>query len=221
MARIDIFDKAYSRFRSDSLVTEMSKKAGTYVLPDDAEPMLSLYYDLYRKTSGLITPLIGNIISDAGYDAEYSLNQKKELEVAPTWEEVIEYFHPKLIIKKPALLDFGAGGKGYLVDLVGEVLEANGISEYCIYAGGDILHKNKTPLRVGLENPVDTSQVIGVYTLGNGSICGSAGNRRTWGNFTHVINPKTLTSPKDILSVWVSAKTAMLADSLATALFIP
>ena len=34
--RIEIFDKAYSRFRSDSLVTEMSQKSGEYVLPDDA-----------------------------------------------------------------------------------------------------------------------------------------------------------------------------------------
>ena len=181
--------------------------------------MLMLYHDLYKITNGLFTPLVGNLLSDAGYDAHYSLKQKKELEIAPGWDEVIIYKHPNLHIKKPAILDFGAGGKGYLIDLVAKVLEENNIFEYCIDAGGDILHKNKTSIRVGLENPENIKEVVGVYTLGNQSICGSAGNRRAWGNFTHIINPKTLSSPTDIIAVWVVAKTALLADTLATCLF--
>ena len=221
--RIELFDKAYSRFRADSLVTKMSKQTGDFILPDDAEPMMSLYHDLYVRTGGLVTPLVGNLISDAGYDAQYSLQQKKELRVSPAWDDVLDYKHPTLSILKPVLLDFGAAGKGYLIDCVGQVLETAGVTEYCIDAGGDILHKNivpnSAPVRVGLENPDNISQVIGVYTLGNGSICGSAGNRRAWGDFTHIINPKTLVSPRDILATWVIADTALLADALATCLF--
>ena len=217
--RIDIFDRAYSRFRDDSLVTKMSKETGNFIFPEDAKPMLELYYDLYKRTDGFFTPLIGNLISDAGYDAKYSLQQKSNLKEVPKWEEVILYEHPNIQIKKPAILDFGAGGKGYLVDIVGNLLEENNISEYFINAGGDILHKGQTPIRVGLENPEDINQVIGVYTLQNRSICGSAGNRRTWGEFTHIMNPKTRLSQKNILAVWVIADTALLADSLATCLF--
>jgi thiamine biosynthesis lipoprotein len=217
--RIDVFDKIYSRFRADSLVMRMSKESGDFTLPADAEPMLSLYRDLYVHTDGLVTPLIGNLISDAGYDAQYSLKQKKKLEMPPTWDEALEYKHPKLLIKKPVLLDFGAAGKGHLVDLVGKVLEKNGIKEYCIDAGGDILHKGKTPIRIGLEDPENKEKVIGVRILQNRSICGSAGNRRKWADFTHIINPKTLTSPTDIMAVWVVADTALLADALATCLF--
>ena len=117
------------------------------------------------------------------------------------------------------MLDFGAGGKGYLIDLVGQVLEENTIHEYCIDAGGDILQKSKTPIRVGLENPENVNQVVGVCTLANASICGSAGNRRAWGDFTHIINPKTLSSYGDIIAVWVVADTALVADALATCLF--
>ena len=47
--KIDAFDKNYSRFRSDSLVTAWSKKAGKYLLPDDAEPM----FELYKKCTPL------------------------------------------------------------------------------------------------------------------------------------------------------------------------
>ena len=217
--RIDIFDKTYSRFRADSLVTRMSKEDGSFVLPEDALLMLTLYRELYVRTGGLVTPLVGNLISDAGYDAQYSLKQKMKLVKSPQWDETIEYKHPTLMIKKPVILDFGAAGKGYLVDLVGEVLENNGIKDYCIDAGGDILYKGKTPIRIGLEDPDDVKKVIGVGILEGGSICGSAGNRRKWGDFTHIINPKTLKSPTDIIAVWVMAKTALLADALATCLF--
>jgi thiamine biosynthesis lipoprotein len=217
--RIEIFDKAYSRFREDSLVTLMSQKTGEYLLPDDAEQMMMLYHDLYIRTGGLLTPLVGNILSDAGYDSKYSLTQKKDLEPAPKWEDVIKYGHPNITIKKPVILDFGAMGKGYLVDIVGGVVEGCGIEEYSINAGGDILHKGKNPIRIGLENPENFEEVIGVCTLGNGSLCGSAGNRRVWGNFTHYINPVTLSSPREIMAVWVVAKTAILADALASCLF--
>ncbi len=217
--RIDRFDQTYSRFRSDSLVTKISKEAGVYDLPEDAGLMMRLYFDLYKRTNGLMTPLIGNLIATAGYDANYSLKQIRDLEKPFSWEEAIEYKDGKLKVLKPVLLDFGAAGKGYLIDLVAKVLEEDGVRAYCIDAGGDILKKGGEPLRVGLENPSNMQEVIGVFTLNSGSICGSAGNRRIWEKFTHIMNPETLESQKDILAVWVYAKHSILADALATALF--
>src|SRR5438552_2848230 len=71
--RIELFDKTYSRFRRDSYVWKMSLKKGRYKLPEDAAPMLSLYHDLFRLTDGYFTPLIGQVLADAGYDDVYSL----------------------------------------------------------------------------------------------------------------------------------------------------
>lgn len=217
--RVEVFEKTYSRFRSDSLVAKIANESGIFELPPDAHKLFSFYYDLYKKTDGFFTPFMGGVLSDAGYDAQYSLKQKKALEIPPLWEDVFEYKHPTLVVKKPAALDFGAAGKGYLIDLVAQVIEEHSITSYCIDAGGDILYRGETPIRIGLEHPQDTEKVLGVYMLEGGSICGSAGNRRTWGDFTHIINPKTLVSPKDIIAVWVIAETAFLADALATCLF--
>ena len=61
--------------------------------------------------------------------------------------------------------------------------------------------------------------MIGVIPIQNRSICASAGNRRTWGNFHHIISPKTLQPIKHILSAWIVADTALIADGLATAIF--
>lgn len=221
-ARIEQFDRAYSRFRPDSLVTQFSERTGTYVLPEDAAPMMRLYEQLYRITKGLMTPLVGQLLVDAGYDATYSL-QPKELHEPPAWEEAIvfESSTSMLTIKRPVVLDVGAMGKGYLIDLVSGILIEEGVRSFCVEAGGDMLqrHARSTPLRVGLEHPEDTTQVIGVVDLLNASLCGSAGNRRTWSTFHHIMNPKTLTSPRDILAVWAVASTTMLADAMTTALF--
>ncbi len=215
--RIEIFDQAYSRFRKDSLVTKMSTTQGVYKLPPDAWPMLTLYKDLYDKTEGLVTPLIGNLMEQTGYDSNYSLIPQTP-QIPPAWEDAIELDPVNLKIKKPVLLDFGASGKGYLIDLVGELLQKNNVDSFSIDAGGDILLSN-WPSRIGLENPHNNKQVIGVYELENGSICGSSGNRRKWGEFHHIMNPETLRPTTEILATWVISKTAMLADALATCLF--
>lgn len=217
--RIDSFDQAYSRFRTDSLVTKVSQKKGSYKFPPDAPPLFTLYQKLYSATDGAFTPLIGNVISDAGYDANYSFETKPL--TAPPDFSIVTIKDRELSVKDPVLLDIGAAGKGYLIDLIGDVMKENRIHAFCIDAGGDILHadpEGKT-LRVGLEHPTETKTVIGIATIANQSICGSAGNRRKWGKYHHIINPKTLISPQHILATWVIADTAMVADAIATCLF--
>lgn len=218
--RIELFDKTYSRFRKDSFVTAMSQQAGTFRLPEDAKPLFSLYRQLYQITDGAVTPLIGSVLIEAGYDAEYSLKPGK-LHHPETWEDVLEYSDAKLKLKKPALLDFGAAGKGYLTDIIGELMEKHEVKNFCIDASGDILYKSATnkPIRIGLEHPENPNQVLGVAEITKGSLCGSAGNRRKWQGYHHIINQHTLTSPTNITAVWVIAETGLLADALTTCLF--
>ncbi len=218
--RISTFDKDYSRFRPDSMVSEMARRSGVYDLPADAEPMLTLYKHLYDITKGAMTPLVGQLLSDAGYDAAYSL-KPGPLHTPPAWDEVLAYDFPKLVLKRPALLDFGAVGKGYLIDIIGAMLEDDGIRAYVIDAGGDIRHRDPTGrrLRVGLEDPGDHAKAVGVAEIGEASICGSSGSRRAWDRFHHIMDPRTLESPRHLDAVWTVAKTTLKADALATALF--
>lgn len=247
--RIEEFDRAYSRFREDSLVTRMSRESGTFALPPDAAPMLAVYRELYDLTNGAFTPLIGQTLVEAGYDANYSL-LPTTLHPPPAWDDVLcvsspknqkpktknlptnhnpqtksptnhqpQPTNPRLTLTRPALLDFGAGGKGYLADLVvREIIDA-GFESCRVDAGGDIVFRGMGNSRVALEDPRDTSKAIGIATVGDGSICGSAGNRRAWGAFHHTIDPRTLASPRHLLATWVIADTGLCADALATALW--
>lgn len=216
--RIDEFDKNYSRFRKDSLVFAMFENPGDYSMPSDFSKLLSVYKKLNTATNGLFTPLIGNVIRNAGYDENYSFKEDLLKKPQPLGD-ILSYKNNTLTLKSAEMLDFGAGGKGYIIDIVGGILEVHHVTNYCIDAGGDILTKGDT-LKVGLENPENTKQVIGVVTLQNQCICGSAGNRRKWNNFHHIINPETLASPKNVLAVWVISDTALVADAMSTALFL-
>ncbi|HLZ14985.1 MAG TPA: FAD:protein FMN transferase [Candidatus Saccharimonadales bacterium] len=218
--RIAAFDRQYSRFRPDSLVSEMARHPGTYRLLPDARPMLDLYADLYQLTAGAVTPLVGQLLADAGYDASYSFTPGN-VRRPPEWGEALLYQFPTLTVRQPVLLDFGAAGKGYLVDIIGDLLAQHGVSAYSIDAGGDIVHHGPAnePIRVGLEHPANPQQVIGVATIANQSICGSAPNRRAWGAYHHIMDPHSLSSPQHIRAVWVVADTGLLADALATCLF--
>lgn len=219
--RILEFDSTYSRFQPHSWVTTISQKAGTYRLPHDAKYMLDVYKKLYDLSNGAFTPLVGNLLEQAGYDRKYTL-KPSQLHTPYKFDEVISYTSSHIELRQPVLLDFGASGKGYLIDLLAQIIEKHNIDSYCIDASGDIFYKDepKRELRIGLEHPDKPNQIIGITTILDESICASAGNRRSWDEFHHIINPHTLSSPREILSTWVKAKDAIVADAIATCLFL-
>lgn len=220
--RIEQFDKDYSRFRADSWVSRIGQQPGSYKPPADFQPLFRMYQKLYAATKGAVTPLIGDVMERAGYDAQYSL-KPRALRPIPELSETLQFEGDTLHVKYPCVIDFGAAGKGYLVDIICKLLKNAGITEYLVDASGDIRCQSPTPTPVGLENPDDPTSVIGVLPLQNQSICASSGNRRRWGNgkhqFHHIMNPRTLKSESTVTASWVMTKDALQADGLATALF--
>lgn len=232
------FDQRYSRFRPDSWVSQLAGQAGTHVLPIDALPLLQLYHQLYLLTGGLFTPLVGQLLVAAGYDSQYSLQPQATPQSVPAWETVLAFDQQQLRLLQPVLLDFGAAGKGYLVDLVAALLNQQGIKQYTIDAGGDIRHQPMVDpnsadshfagqfVRVGLEDPADSRRALGVVELQCQSLAGSAGNRRAWGEWHHIVHPRLLASVRTVTATWVMVEESahpypsLLADALATALFL-
>jgi len=213
------FSSIYSRFDKKSLITKISEgKGGKYEFPESSKEIFGIYSTLYELTDGLFTPLIGDTLSSAGCDRNYSLKPNK-LKHPEKWS-IMDFKYPVLDIKKPVTLDFGACGKGYAIDQIVKILNIHKISSFIVDGSGDLYLKNISNSKVGLENPLNVRQVIGVADVNNESICASALNRRTWGIYSHIINPRTLKSPENIIAVWTISKKAIIADALATALFL-
>lgn len=211
---IDGIDKIWSRFRDDSTVARMAQDAGTYELSPPDIDLLNWYYQLYIATDGLVTPLIGQTLSDAGYDKSYTLKPGPNIQATPVWDDVLSLGKTSLTLKRPALIDVGAAGKGFVVDKVAGLFAG----DFCVDAGGDI-RVGDIKMDIGLEDPRDPTKLIGLATVKNAAICGSAISRRAWKDWNHIVNPRTSRPADKIIATWVICDSAMRADGLATALF--
>lgn len=220
-ACIEGFDAVWSRFRSDSVVSQIADRGGAWVFGDESRALLDLYVELHALSDGAVTPLVGRTLADLGYGAGYSLTEVADPAPVQSWES-FDWTYPDFVAHEPVLLDVGAAGKGCLVDLVGAVLTGHDVPRWSIDASGDLLHRGDDPLRVALEHPHDAGRAIGVVELADGmALCASASNRRAWGDgLHHVLDGRTGRPTRDIVATWVVADSCLLADGLATALFL-
>ncbi len=215
------FESTFSRFIPTSLLSSLRERKGVIEVPRECTDILHLYMQAYEATGGAVTPTIAITLSDAGYDTMVTLQPKPLVRTAPDFLSVltiIDSTHIEML--QPAMIDFGAIGKGYLVDALAGLIQARGFTHFLVNGGGDIRYENGTgkPLIVGLEDPRDQSKVIGTTELVSGGLCGSATNRRRWGKYNHYINPRTGVSPEDIVAVWVKAPRTAEADMLTSCL---
>jgi thiamine biosynthesis lipoprotein len=217
------FEQTYSRFRPDSLVRVLSTKTGRQEVPRDLIKILRINETLHTLSNNKFTPLTGFTLTDMGYDEHYSLKKKTNIRPVPLLEETLAIIDDEHIdLKLPVLLDFGAVGKGYCVDLIAALLRSKSLQRFLVDGSGDIVYEgNGQPIRAGLEDPSDPTKAIGVLTMTKGAFCASGGNKRQWdGHHHHIIDPTTLTSPPNVAATWVLAETCALADGLATCLFL-
>ncbi|MEV7766493.1 FAD:protein FMN transferase [Microbacterium sp. NPDC086615] len=219
-AVIDRFDREWSRFRDDSLVSALAGgRMASVPAPDDADAMLSLYDELDTATAGAVNPLIGDALARLGYDARLTLAPSGDPEPVPVWRDTLSWSDGRLAVARPATIDVGALGKGRLVDLVVNAVRAHVDGDIVVDASGDLAVRGE-PIRVALEHPYDPTLAIGVITVAEGALCASAINRRAWGdNLHHVLDARTGAPVRAYAATWAAADTAMRADALATALF--
>ena len=220
LGRIEEFDQVWSRFRPDSLVADIARGPGEWQLPDEAGWLFDLFTELHVATDGAVNPLIGQTLSDLGYDASYSLTASADTASVPPWSS-IDLTAGVLTTTEPVLIDVGAAGKGLLVDRVADIVGRE-THQFTVDASGDLYHGGTTPLRVALEHPLDASRAIGVAQIDPEDVlCASATNRRTWGDgLHHVIDARTGRPTDDVVATWVVApQSCMRADGLATAHF--
>ena len=243
---IEDYEHVLSRFRNDSLIAAIGKAehGGSFDFPDWCAPLFDLYDALFSATSGAIDPCVGEDLIRLGYDASLSFTVTQDapehlgaLRGRAVWRRDVTRHGTTLVTHEPVQLDFGACGKGYLVDLLGRMLQS---SQFVIDAGGDLLIHAEQPISVALEDPEDQSHAIGIAHIANGALCASAPSRRHW---NVAVNERTQIAIHHLLNAidglpaqqteaswaYVPANATLnlardystaVADGLATALFV-
>lgn len=124
-------------------------------------------------------------------------------------------------------IDLGAIAKGYATKEIGEMIKDNGIDNFVINAGGNVLvgkAYNKDSYSVGIENPQEKNDIYQVIKANNMSIVTSGGYERFYEidgvRYHHIIDPDTLYPANNCLSVTVITPDSAIADILSTTLFL-
>lgn len=104
------------------------------------------------------------------------------------WGRDVTRHGTTLVTHEPMQLDFGACGKGYLVDLLGRMLQS---SQFVIDAGGDLLIHAEQPISVALEDPEDQSHAIGIAHIANGALEAQAHPADAIGTWQSTSAPKS------------------------------
>lgn len=197
--------------------------------------------EVYEKTEGYFDPSVGALVNAWGFGPEKPINNLKKKQV----DSIMEFtgFDKVKISKEgkvykdhPSLtFDFNSLGKGYAIDLIGEMFDKKGIKNYIIEVGGEILTKGKNTKKlkkwiVAIDSPIQDSserQYMEVITLENKAMATSGNYRKfrvdpeTGDHYVHILNAKTGYPMKNnVLSVSVVADNCMKADAYATAFMV-
>lgn len=221
ISQVERFESTFSRFQGASFLKSLEQISGVIKTPSDMIDILRLYREFYSLSNKRFTPLIGQTLDDLGYDKNYSLTPKDVISMPEDFDETLQILDDEHIrLTKPISLDFGGLGKGYVVDRIANYLTEKDVTHFLVNGSGDVFYKSEDqPISIGLENPLDSSQVIGEIDITGGACCGSASNRRAWRNVHHIVDGLSGESTKEVIATWVIAKSTVIADGLATCLF--
>lgn len=131
--------------------------------------------------------------------------------------------------KNGMAIDVGGIAKGLAIDLACDVLAEMGYTDYIVDAGGDLrVHTgplSEQPPKIWIKHPRHPDTLWGYLTLSAGSVATSGDYERFfWGpdstRYHHILDPKTGYPAIGCVSVTIVSETALLADALATAVFV-
>jgi thiamine biosynthesis lipoprotein len=122
-------------------------------------------------------------------------------------------------------LDVGAIAKGYAVDLAVKILQEKGAIGGMVDIGGNIRCFGKGPGKdglwlIGLQDPRKEEDILVKLRLNDMAVATSGDYRRFavvgGQSYSHIINPRSAESVKELASVSVITTTATDADALST-----
>jgi len=124
-------------------------------------------------------------------------------------------------------VDLGGIAKGFAIDRAVAVLRQAGVLHASVNAGGDLRllgDRGDRPWRIGIQHPRRSGELLATLELAGTAVVTSGDYERSFERdgirYHHLFDPQTGRPARDCQSVTVVADEAMLADALATAVFV-
>jgi thiamine biosynthesis lipoprotein len=220
-----------TRFRKESELTQLTAQIGVAV------PASAILYEAVRfalmmaeVSGGAFDPTVGHRMEARGFNREHRSGEA--IRTVPLSDDCVSYRDVQLdpdrktiMLRRPLTLDLGAVAKGLAVDTAARELEP--FRDFAIDAGGDLYlggtNEQGAPWAVGIRHPRNEGQLIASLQVSNQAVCTSGDYERQTPDDDaehHILDPRTGSSPHTVASATVVAPSAMLADALATAVFV-
>lgn len=228
---VEEFEGRYSRFRDDSILSQLNRGAGEgwQAIDDETSGMFELCDWVHYQSMGCVDVTAAPLVR-----LYYKASAAPDLsEVAQAIKNVgwrrIEHRRGAVRIPSGMSLDFGSWGKEYAVDMAAALIHENGFDTYLVNFGNDIRVSGApdgTPgWVVGMEDPFDTSRVLKRLVRTSGGVAASGNYRRkvtidgqTYG---HIVDPRTgRPAASEVIATHVTSHTTLLAGILSTAAII-
>jgi thiamine biosynthesis lipoprotein len=230
--RIEDLEQRWSRFRPDSEINELNRRAGTPVpVSADTLTIVARAIEAWRLSGGAFDPTILGALIRAGYDRSFDQLGP----TAPGGHSPLGLGAADILIEGDSVclpagtgFDPGGIGKGLAADLVTAELIAAGAEGVCVNLGGDVRVAGAAPdggtWTVGVDHPLASEPLV-LLGLTVGAVATSTTLRRRWvtdGEARHhLIDPRTgRPSDTDLVLATVVAGEAWIAEVLAKAVLL-
>jgi thiamine biosynthesis lipoprotein len=224
-ATFDREEHRFSRFRGDSELTKINRRAGAWT------PVSAVFEEVVRislraaaATDGRFDPAVLHAVVAAGYDRDFDevLAGARGALHPPSrcgrWTE-IEIRPGEIRLPVEVGLDLGGLAKGWTVDRACGAALAAGLPWALVNAGGDLVLAGAAPsVEVAVDDPDRPGEELLRLRLDEGALATSSVRRRAWGQgLHHVIDPRSgAPATGEAIQATVWAPTCADAEVLAT-----
>ena len=217
------FENDYSRFKANSKLSLLNLNREFINPSDEFRKLIQISLDYYKTTKGLFNIGLGRILSNNGYNSNYTFKpnnvniEGSSFNQIPRLDELLTLKPNKIqLLENSFDLDFGGFGKGFLIDKIFNILIKNyNLDNFLINGGGDIRVCGNNH-KIWLANPFDNKKALFQINLNDSESLGSSSNQlRKWDKYGHILNPNNITERSETAS-FVIASNALEADIWAT-----
>lgn len=230
-------DQLWSATQSDSDIFSLNQQAGseTHILISlETAQLLSHANTISTATAFAFNPILAPVSSLWDFVTNQVPDHVDLSLMLPLTTQLptIDLVHSTATLLHPnQALDLGAIAKGACSDYLAPICHDYDIDGALVSLGTSSvfaygLSPDGDPWQLGIKDPKNTSQTLGLFSLLDGQTCSTSGAYQQYFNYDgtlyhHILDPSTgYPSTQDLTSVTLISNDGALTDALSTALYV-
>jgi thiamine biosynthesis lipoprotein len=226
-------DKLMSSYKPDSELSQVNASAAAGPIMVSNELLTMIGQAL--KYSGMTDGAFDITYASAGQFYDYRTRRKPDSQQLSEALPAIDYRHVRLdtvgstvqFLRPGVRIDLGGIAKGYAIDRSIAILQAAGVRNALVSAGGDtrVIGRHwEHPWKVGIRDPRNRDGIVSIIPLEDAAISTSGDYERYFEEngkrYHHILNPGTGDSPREVHSTSIIGSNATDTDALSTSVFV-